>query len=459
MLTESEITALRLGTFELECLRMELVHGAPGSPARYTGPGRIFRGPDEQLRFTLYVPGAEPRFMPDFPIGVRIPAEAYWHLTATDYMGRPWRCPRMLVDLSWSQPGGGSVISDALPYLQGEEDNSDEDEKGGSFTGYIFRDLQLPANRRTRTRMERDTEGSESGSWDAAVVQVGGVKILFRQQLEQLRVSARDPEATLHPHFAERLRETIQFVAGYPVSWVATSESGKQKRTTYVRGRPSPRLMPRIQRPVPRYVAHSEIPTWRLFEAYFAYVCKDTMAEVHRISAEWSEVLRSSVASVETEALVCAIAVESLCRYLLEERPELGAAAAAPRSGWSELVDAFLEREGADDRLRRRVRGFFGKMASTDHTDVLLELQRKSAVEGRLVEEWSRWRGIMAHGDREAQAESEELSRGANAFVTLLYQLYFHMIGYAGLYTDFSQSPWRGASYPPGSTLATHPGG
>ncbi|MGH7498686.1 MAG: hypothetical protein ACREL3_07535 [Gemmatimonadales bacterium] len=407
-----------------------------------------------QLHFRMYVPDAEPRWhTPDSPVGGSIPDKAYWHLSGTDYQGRDWRCDRVLVNPGWSQPGRGSILGARLPLLQGREE-LDEPVEGGSFTGFVFHDLRLPANRRTHIRTERDTEWSESGSWDTAVAQLQGVRFLFHQdEEEQFRVSAWHPSDPLHPYFAERVREALQFIAAFPVSWAVTDESAGTERKTYIRGRPSPRFAPRIQRPIPGNVAYSEIPTWRLFESYLAFVSKDTTSEIHRISAEWGEVLRSSIGTVETEALISAITVESLCRYLQELRPGLSYAGAPEAGGWGDRVDTFLRVAGASERLRRRVRGVFNKMIRSDHTDVLIELQSAGAIEARLVEAWNRWRPIMAHGDREAQAKSEELSRGTNAVVTLLYQLYFHVIGYAGLYTDFSQVPWRGRSYPPGSVL------
>jgi hypothetical protein len=301
--------------------------------------------------------------------------------------------------------------------------------------------------------MDRDTEWSEGGRWDTAVVESGSLKFLMHQEEEQLRATARDPMAPLLPHFAERFREALQFIAAYPITWAATIESTGTDRRTYIRGRASAQITPRIQPPVPRNVAYSQVPTWRLFEAYFSHVSEDRTSEIHRISAEWAEVLRSSTGLVETEALICTITVESLCRYLQEREPDIAEAVAAPPGSWAERVGEFLAGAGAPVRLRRRVSGFFGRMTHTDHTDVLVALQRAGAIEPALVEAWSRWRPIMAHGDREAQAAIEDLVRGTDAVVTLLYQLYFHMVGYRGLYTDFSQLPWRTSSYPPGSVI------
>ncbi len=166
------------------------------------------------------------------------------------------------------------------------------------------------------------------------MVQFGNVKFLLHQEEGPLRVTARDSAAPLQPYFAERLRESLQFIAAYPIVWAATIESTGSQRNTYIRGRPSPRLSTRIRRPVSRNVAHSDVPTWRLFEAYFAYVSQDTTAENHRVSVEWGEVLRSSTGLVETEALICAITVASICRYLQEQLPGLGEMAAAPPDNW-----------------------------------------------------------------------------------------------------------------------------
>lgn len=454
MLRPEEILALRGGEFELECLHMALVLGGTESPTiRYVGPGRIYQDAEAYLHFRMYVPDAEPRLpLPDLPAGATIPESAYWRLSALDYYGRNWTCPQVWVEPGWSQPGRGSILAASLPFLEGTETLRRAIE-GGAFTGYVFHNLRLPPNRRTQTRTDRDTEWREGGRWDTSVVQIGNLKFLMHQEEAQLRATVRDPTGPLPPHFAERYREALQFVAAYPISWAATIETTGSDSQTFIRGRPSHQIGPRIQPPIPRNIAHAEAPTWRLFEAYFTYVLRDTRSEIHRISAEWREVLRSSTGLVETEALICTITVESLCRYLQDQEPEIARAVAAPPGSWAGRVDEFLAGAGAPERIRRRVSGLFGRMTHTDHTDVLVALQQASTIDSALVDAWSRWRPIMAHGDREAQAQTEDLARGVDAVVTLLYQLYFHMVGYRGPYNDFSRIPWRVSSYPPGTAL------
>ena len=131
MLRETDVAALRQGSFELDCLHMELVFRNLETPASYLGPGRIFQAPDKQLRFTLYAPNAEPRSFPDLPVGVRIPPEAYWSLSAIDYYGRTWRCPGVLVTPGWSQLGRGSILTATLAYIKCEEVAIGESGAGG----------------------------------------------------------------------------------------------------------------------------------------------------------------------------------------------------------------------------------------------------------------------------------------------------------------------------------------
>ena len=69
----------------------------------------------------------------------------------------------------------------------------------------------------------------------------------------------------------------------------------------------------------------------------------------------------------------------------------------------------------------------------------------------------------MAHGDREAQRELAALYAGCNALVTLLYQLYFHVVGYRGQYAHFGANGLVARNYPPAKELspgaaAQHPG-
>jgi hypothetical protein len=88
------------------------------------------------------------------------------------------------------------------------------------------------------------------------------------------------------------------------------------------------------------------------------------------------------------------------------------------------------------------------KMGRRDHTDLLVELQKAAAINRELVEVWANWRHIMAHGDREAQRELPRLYRVCDAHITLLYQLYFHAIGYQGIYSYFALPGWPVRHYP-----------
>ena len=91
MLKDSDVATLRQGSFELDCLHMELLYGNQEVPVSYRGPGRIFQTPDHQLRFTLYVPDAPPRTIPDPPVGVRIPPEAAIAGFDTSLTREQWR--------------------------------------------------------------------------------------------------------------------------------------------------------------------------------------------------------------------------------------------------------------------------------------------------------------------------------------------------------------------------------
>lgn len=318
-----------------------------------------------------------------------------------------------------------------------------------TFEGFIFGDFDLPANTATTTQVQRDRDWSKGGEMDAAVADVGTVHLLLHQTEHQLRVSAFDRTSSLHPHFSERVREALQFVLAYPVSWAATVLTHGNKRRVYVRGRRPASLHPRVQPPVPRNIERAEIITWQLFSVYLAYVCKNEADEVHRLSVEWNEVLRSNVSSLQTEALISSIAVESTCQYLDGLLGTDSAPLPEQSKNWAAIVDKVLKEEGCDKRTRARVAGNFKRMRRRDHTNLLRDLQKRGLVDPSLVEVWNDRRHIMAHGDREAQREFIKLYSACDALVTLIYQLYFYAIDYKGMYAYFATPGRPVRMYPP----------
>ena len=83
------------------------------------------------------------------------------------------------------------------------------------------------------------------------------MRFLFHQGEDLFRVSAYDPSGMLHPHFAERLRESLQFITALPLSSVATIEVTGVNRHVYIRGQASRPLQPHIHAPIPKNVARA----------------------------------------------------------------------------------------------------------------------------------------------------------------------------------------------------------
>lgn len=457
MLTASEMEDLRRGRFEIQCLDMRLQQNVDAHPHTYSGPGRIYQRADGQLLAVMYMPGVpEPPREEMPPTGEVIADRFYFHLWAVDFQGREWSSPRTLPDVGWSGPAQGLVIHLTLDVLEATE-QALRTADTVSFAGWVLDDLQLPANATTTEHVDEGGKARERWAANVLSLDAAGTQVRIVQHAEYAVVHASTAQQpAFPPHFRERLRETLQFVTGLLVAWAVTVEHFGTEVRTYIRGRPHSAGRSRVPRPLLGRDPNEVDDIGKLFDLYLRYVLATSGRSVHPMSAELTEVLRSGLAPLEVQATISCIAVESICRHLLE----CGAPGIAEVKGegervrkwvaeWPPKIDRALASIGCPERLRSRIGGLLGMIHQTTAKDVLHKLSEAKALSPELLPVWERTRHPAAHGDREGQGPLEQLTRDCAGVIVLVYQLCLHAIGYRGAYTNYTAPGWSRAEYPP----------
>jgi hypothetical protein len=312
--------------------------------------------------------------------------------------------------------------------------------KGSHFTGYVFRSLAIDPNANTEEH--------------ANILQfpINEFQVSIRQEDESgytvIDVAADVP---FPEGFQQRLLEAIRFVFGRPLSWSATAHTFDTRRATYLRGRPVHDLDTHFRQPIPHYVVGARDWMSELFRRYFLHVVQDPSPGWHPLSIWWSEVLRAGSREVESLVLVAAVAVEGVCKAIIDAAelpPGIQPIPAEEAAAWSKKTAAALEELGCPKRIRNRVDGLFPKMSEVGAGDVLFALQGIGAVDGDLVRLWREARPDAAHGSGKRWSSADQITRDAYGLVTLLRQLTFWWIGYRGWYMYLAPEGWRMREYP-----------
>jgi len=436
----------------VHCRRIEFVQRAVEEPRLIAGPGRIFQQPDGTIRVTAYLEAFDRVRQADPPVGTGVPPDRYWDLTSEEQGGRRrWRSERVHLDVDDFHVPSWRPIDVPLQSVRREEEITRAAD-GAHFAGYIFRSLPIDANARTDRTITRPDGRSESGRWNILRFPIGEIQVDIRQEddPEYSVIDVASP-GPLPPRFEQRLLETVRFVFGRPVSWSATVHTAESRVVTTLRGRPVHDLAPHFGQPIPHNVMGARDWMSELLRCYYLHVSRSSDGRWHPLSIWWSEVLRAGSREMESLVLVAAIAVEGVCKAIINagEMPAgIEAISGEISEEWRGRVARELERLNCPERIRNRIDGLFPRMSQIGAGDELHALRRVGAVDRGLVQLWRDVRNDVAHGAGGRWDSASRITGDADGLVTLLRQLTFWWIGYRGWYQSLDPDGWRMRQYP-----------
>lgn len=274
--------------WEIDCVEITLTQNETPTPRVHRGKGylrqdeegvacfRLYPTKSDVLQdpFADYTPGNE---------GKLVPGSSYYSLTATDWYGRVWRCPRVDPDTNYTHLNAEQhrVVSGKAYELVTEDDSGFSSD--AYFLKMVFRaDVEIPVN--TGTDIVTYVAGKEAGRSGML-----NVAIFWNEQFGEFRIWTESGRLFLtceakhapQPNFYIRVMEALSFVLGRRMSWSFTEEYRERKKITRLRGqeRPDEKNMPE---PVGRRTRDRECHTWLLFADYLRFINAQTGTAYHR---------------------------------------------------------------------------------------------------------------------------------------------------------------------------------
>jgi hypothetical protein len=197
---------------------------------------------------------------------------------------------------------------------------------------------------------------------------------------------------------------------------------------------------------------------WRLFSTYLEYVLRtsDHPEYSNECSAHFANAVEASANSLSAWAAGVSVAVEGILNQvsLSKSKEELDQISRLQAD-----VKALIKADQRFASLSRRLEGLLGMLSQVRVQDRLKLLLDRGETTKVLVDSWHELRNKVVHpkridasrlNDRKFQEMLDVLHR----VVTLQYHILFHIIGYCGPYSNYSERDFPMHVYPPGQDPA-----
>ncbi|HVR10647.1 MAG TPA: hypothetical protein VMW75_21555 [Thermoanaerobaculia bacterium] len=436
--SEGDLESIRNGTFKVEFPEMSFrrVRGDDSPLIRGSGYASALASGEISLQLIT-------REKPDlFPLVTRGAAgELYqddelFAFEATDILGERWVADRMLLD---STHGPAGTLVQASPRSLVHSAARPRSQTHALIMVFLG-EVQFHGDSLLTTRTwagERVVHESSDRVFSARKLERFEVEILRRPEFLQVSVEGISP---MPPDLASRVGEVLSFLLGrtmvcsysFNIGPGGTSETFT-KVDASLRKRPAP--FPPIAGDGPQ----EREGFWQLFERTLTYILQDAGKQPSLAAAlrylDWDP-----GAGFSKQALSFGVGVEALVKIV---KPK----------GFSKINE--LEREkllaaiaasGASDEYKRRADVMVKNMTNTSAKAALIEVVAENGATSKLVKAWDRVRHPASHG------KSLELTQPSfddlMATLTLGYCIAFKIVGYEGIFTDYSIRQWPLTRFP-----------
>jgi hypothetical protein len=444
-MTSDEVEQYIRRAFAIDCPQMTLRQNVDLNPRVYAGPGTIYQTDEGKLLFKLYSTGQYDTGLlmqmlgPGSPkTGEIVPRTDYFTLEATALNGAVWRCDVVLPEFTQGV-SGGPVANGWL--FEISKTTLDPNDKGdsSSLSLRFGRDFDFPGNAAKTTKtFLNNVERGFSGEWTSAMFDAAGLEFELHKDHGAIFLSADWKNPSLPRHLDLRICEALEFTFFQHERWVIrVASEGKQHVTTL---RPFQKPLPKSSLPPLRFGSSAPLDrsVWTLFTKYLEFVLKQDEPKWHAVSENIHLAVTGNSASMESRLLGISVAVEGVVTVgfpfiasaddLLNEQINFA----------SKLVSESTL--GAS--LKNRLAGALGAMKIPRAKDKLRAFVGAGLIRRELMDAWSGMRNSAVHASGLDPAEIKKVHRNYQSALTLLNELVMLLIGYRGVYTDYSVPGW-----------------
>lgn len=405
----------------------------------FSGPGYISQNENGKLFFKIYCnTPLDPRTyfsqMNQFTSGKLIDDQHYYDLEAKDINGNKLSANSIIPQFSGGVDIEGCTVFGEFSKLFGVNDNVVK-ARGTLITIYYRDKFKIPSNivRKTETTVGKESRGGKS-EYSVAQFDTGefDFEIFSEEDCTMLVIYTKnDLEPTT---IIQRANEALHFATSlnYPITAVNIRKSKINEFIIFEQQMDviNPRLFP----PISISKVDRDGHFGKLYCAFFNYCIKNETDEWHPLYKHIYNIIESSKASIDIQALTISVSVEGILKYGFSN-------IAKPTSetlNSIDLANSIISNSKISELLIPRIVGALGAMKHSRAKDKLLELENNGSIDQKLLKAWNNLRNSTAHSAELKLSKLQKFINDIHSVQVLFNLLVFQIIEYKGIYTDYS---------------------
>jgi hypothetical protein len=446
---DDAITALKSGKFEIDCIAMTLTQNSGENAPTFCGNGYIRQDAAGAIQFKLYANSfantdsfSMLREISDFIPGTLVPDISYYELRATGTDGSVWTSTYVMPDINWARDSH-VIAAGKLGVVQNESESIPD---GHSIEIHFFDEADIPCIQVTKTVSNEET----SILRDRSEFSIDGTEFRLRRLSGEFTVSARRKEP-FPQEYLYSIQEGLRFILAKSVAWRACVRTNEGKSLVQLCSPSSHSKITQMDPPIQKTHIQAAPQAIALLSAYLSFAAKPAnAARALECSYHLHNACEASANSIDAWAIGLAVAIEGMTALLdyKQGKADLGTIEKA-----IDEISKLLAEKSEYAGLTRRVAGLLSMLKRARPQERMHSLVPLGRLDGDLIAAWTDLRNAHVHPkqsdlrDRDSTFFQRKIDL-IHRCTTLMYQLAFHIIGYAGDFTDYASPGWPVCTYP-----------
>lgn len=437
MQIEAALTAFRKGEFVMDAAQIDLEQRAEQKPTSYSGPGYIRQLAQGGFELKCYASAGPEAGLASF-VGGPAPGEIYkdehhYNCRITDHNGNVWETEPLLIQVSYSFPMEAAAVR--VPLLR------------------LIRRLDA---RTSSWTLRLEFPNQRPGDWYALM---GTHRVDLENRHLSIVLAVTEADGTiaivvtsdneLPADFQTCLVQALTFVLGEDLSPAVSDHTTPSGRTVslsaFNQRKPSRPIFPPLD---PRQRGD----VVGLLQHYLDHILGKNLGDDtmwHPLSVYLSQARQVAGNSLDSWAVGLTVAVEGIAKRVPFTPPVSDTDFAA----LAEKVADFLGEKGYSDTIKKRVEGLLSGMGAASAKDRMHGLVSSGNVLKSDIDAWSKCRNSAVHTKRVSIDDliDAKMQKQMDLLLTvhrLLHSLTFHLIGYAGEFTNYAARNFPTDWYP-----------
>ncbi len=443
-LNEEEKLEFIENKFYLEGLEGRLIQQETNNPKIYNGPF-IIRQSSKAFEITVFVPDMDPHSLIKNSMrnrlknGSKISDNYYYILEGRDLKGRKWYSSEFYPSHDIHINYRGVLFKGTVQEIYFER-KTDSDNTNKIRLDFL-NSFNIPAREITETIIRSGKREKKKFTRNVWRFKDNDISYTFTNKEYGLTVDV-ESNKTFPSYYIPCIVETLCFVFVRYISPSIEIERRHNNVKYLLRVLEKPGPTPLLGPPIMLNHINASAIAKEMFIKYIRYISKNKSELLHPISVELLRVVRASQYSLDAQSLAVTVAVEAILqsqyhkiKISREENKEI------------DLVQERIKSLNISSNLKKRLIGLVGTMKSSRPKDQLIQIKERGIINAEHIKTWERLRNIVLHGSID-EINFDERYNLCNIVSQLMYLLIFDLIGYKGIFTDYTKEGYPDLHFP-----------